>query len=146
MIRPHAFQGFDPLPTQKVPALYYFDISSFSDEKKKILKAPLTPIYSKFEGGARAEKMQFFGQKVLFWPVFSYICLRCRYFGRNRDFVVHWESSKNLFGRPKRRSTEFSKIFENLPLEKILDTPPNSSSNFLRALEIFTKTAKKIFN
>ena len=43
-------QGFDPLPTQRVPSLDYFDVSIFE------------PKYNNFEGGARAKKTQFFGQ------------------------------------------------------------------------------------
>ena len=40
----HAFfQGSDPLPTQRVPPLYYFEISILVTDPKKFLKAPSAP-------------------------------------------------------------------------------------------------------
>ena len=55
------------------------------------------------------------GRKRMFWNVFSKICLRCRKFGRNRVFLVLWESSENQFSRHRKN-------FENTPpFEKILD-------------------------
>ena len=93
--------------------------------------APLAPIYTNLEGGARAGKTWFCGHnfpkndlKRLFWPVFSKFCLRRKKFDKNRVYVMLWESSEDRFGRPKKRSTKFSNFFLKSapsPLEKILD-------------------------
>ena len=47
-------------------------------------------------------------RKNAIWPVFSKFCLRRRNF--YRVFLVLWQSSKNLFGRPKKK---VDKILEN---------------------------------
>ena len=94
--------------------LYYFEISIFGEDPKNFLKALLAPIYTSFEGGARAEKTQFFGlnfpKSAFFWLVFLKFCLRRRKFGHNRNKTVPRESSKNQFGRSKKK---VDKIFEN---------------------------------
>ena len=58
-------------------------------------------IPTKFEGGARAKKTQFFGQnfpkKRLF---FKNLIAGRRKFGQNRTFLVLWESLENAYGRP----------------------------------------------
>ena len=80
----------------------------FVTDPKNFLKAP---IYTNFEGGARAEKTQFFwskfSKKCLKTPFltlfFSKVCLRCRNFCQNRGKTVLWESSKNQFGPPKKK-------------------------------------------
>ena len=55
--------GIPPPADPKGPPLYYFRISIFGWLTLKFsLKAPLAPIYTNFEGGARAEKTQFFGR------------------------------------------------------------------------------------
>ena len=52
-------QGFDPLPCRpKGSAFVLFELSIFGDPEI-VLKAPLEPIYTNFEGGARAEKRDF---------------------------------------------------------------------------------------
>ena len=51
-------QGFDPLPTQRVPPLYIFWLT----DPKSFLKVPLTPICTNFERGARTKNTLFFGQ------------------------------------------------------------------------------------
>ena len=45
-----------------VPPLYYFEVFLETDPKN-FTKAPLAPIYTNFEGGARAEKTRFFLSK-----------------------------------------------------------------------------------
>ena len=55
-------QGFDPLPTQRVPLCTILRYPYLLTDPKNFLKAPLAPIYTNFEGGARAEKTQFFGR------------------------------------------------------------------------------------
>ena len=91
----------------------------------------MAPIYTNFEG-ERAPKnaiflSKFFKKcpKTAFLTVFSKICLRRRKFSQNRGKTVLWESSKNQFGRPKKKGSQnFGKFFENPPpLEKILDPP-----------------------
>ena len=52
-------QGFDPLPTQRVPPLHYFEISIWLTDLKNFLKAPLAPVYSNFEE-ERAKQTRFF--------------------------------------------------------------------------------------
>ena len=58
-------QGFDPQPTQRVPPLYFFEISIFLTDLKVFLKAPL-PL---FEGGARRKN-------AIFWLKISKKCLK----------------------------------------------------------------------
>ena len=53
--------------------------------------------------------------KTAFLTVFSKICLRRRKFCQNRGRTVLWESSKNQFGRSKKRSSNFGKFFSKLP-------------------------------
>ena len=47
----------------KGPRLYYFEVYLFVTDPKIFLKAPSAPIFTYIEGGARAEKRDFFGQK-----------------------------------------------------------------------------------
>ena len=106
---PPSPQGFDPLPTQRVPPLILFQKSIFGGSTLKFFKK---------------------GPKTAFFTVFSKICLRRRKFCQNRGKTVLWESSKNQFGRPQKKKVV--KILENFskirpppppPLEKILDPP-----------------------
>ena len=82
----------------------------------------MAPIYTNFEGGARAEKTGFFGQNfpkkpknVYFLPVFSKFCLRRRKSGRNSVFLVLWQSSENQFGRPKKKGRQNFRFFLKNP-------------------------------
>ena len=66
--------------------------------------------YNNFEGGPCAKKTaivwsKFYkkGLKRLLWPVFSKICLLRRNFDQNGVFIRIGDSSKNQFGRPKRK-------------------------------------------
>ena len=54
--------GIRPLPTQRVPLLYYFSNIHFWRWTLKILMGPLAPIYTNFEGEMLAEKSRFFGR------------------------------------------------------------------------------------
>ena len=101
-------QGFDPLPTQRVPPPFdtFSEIHFWPTDPKIFLKAPLAPIYTNFEGERASKKTRFFLSKLFkkcpktaFLTVFSKICLRGK--------TVLWESSKNQFGRLKK-----VKIFE----------------------------------
>ena len=88
-------QGFDPLPTQRVPPLILFQKSIFGrpTDPKIFLKAPWAPIYTNFEG-ERAPKNSDFFVKTAFSTVFSEFCLRHRKFSQNGGKKVLWESSK----------------------------------------------------
>ena len=87
---------------------------------KIVLKAPLAPIYTNFEGGARAVKTRFFGRhfpkkkpRRLFW-LFSKIRLRRRKFVQIRVFIMVEDMGRaqkiNLVDL-KKRSTKFSTFF-----------------------------------
>ena len=98
-------QGFDPLPTQRVPLCTILRYPYLVTDPKKFLKAPLAQIHTIFWGGARAKKTRFLcqsfpksAQKLLFLPVFSKTCLRRRKGGQVRAFIVVWENSENQFG------------------------------------------------
>ena len=67
-------QGFDPLSTQRVSPLYYFEISIFGDGPKKFFKAPLAPIHTNFERGARSKN-------AIFWSNVSKKKLKNNFFG-----------------------------------------------------------------
>ena len=82
-----SFQGFDPLPTQRVPLW-------------TILRYPILadgPIWRQFililRGSARQKNAIFWSKfskcakKRLFRPAFSKLCLRRRNFGQNRVFL-----------------------------------------------------------
>ena len=101
----------------------------------------LAPIYTNFEGERAPKKnaiflSKFFKKcpKTAFLTVFSKIRLRRRKFCQNRGKTVLWESSKNQFGRPKKKK-KVVKILENFlkirppPLEKILDLPAELKKN-----------------
>ena len=102
-------------------------------DPKIFLKAPLAPIYTNFEGEcAQKKKRDFLSKffekcpKTAFLTSFSTICLRRRKFCQNRGKTVLWESSKNQFGRPKKKVVKFFEFFLKIrphPLEKILDPP-----------------------
>ena len=55
-------QGFDPLPTQRDPLWYFLRNPFLLTDPNTFLKASSAPTYTNFEGEARAEKTQFFGQ------------------------------------------------------------------------------------
>ena len=60
-------QEFAPLPTQRVPHLYY--IHFWPTDLKNVPKAPLAPTYTNFEGGARQKN-------AIFWSTFSKRCIK----------------------------------------------------------------------
>ena len=108
-------QGFDPLPTQRVPLWYSLRNPFLADRPSNFLKAPLAPMYTNFEGGARAEK------NAIFWSKLSKKCLKRLFLDFFQNFACGaenlantgtklrlGESSKNQLGQ---RSTKFLKIF-----------------------------------
>ena len=72
-------QGFDPLPTQRVPPFDTFsEIHFWPTDPKIFLKAPSAPINAIFEGERAPKKTHFFcqnfsksAQKRLFWLFFQ---------------------------------------------------------------------------
>ena len=63
-------QAFDPLPTQRATLVLFWDIQFWLNDLKIFVKAPLEPVYTNFEGGARAKKNAIFVSK------FSKECLK----------------------------------------------------------------------
>ena len=133
---PPPSSGIRPPADPKGPPFDTFsEIHFWPTDPKIFLKSPLAPIYTNFEGERAPKKRDFFVkifQKVPkngFFDCFSKICLRCRKFCQNRGKTVLWEiweSSKNQFGRPKKKKSRqnFQFFFENPPpLEKFLDPP-----------------------
>ena len=59
-------QGFDPLPTQRVPFDTFSEIHFWPTDPKIFLKAPLAPICTNFEEerGARVKKKRDFFVKI----------------------------------------------------------------------------------
>ena len=75
-------------------------------------------IYTNFEGERAPKKRDFFVkifQKLpkngFFDCFFSKICLRRRKFCQIRGKSVLWKSSKNQFGRPKKKRSKFWNFF-----------------------------------
>ena len=146
--------GIRPPADPKGPPFDTFsEINFWRTEPKIFLKAPLAPIYTNFEGERAPKKnsifflSKFFKKcpKTAFLTVFSKICLRrrkCCQNRQNRGKTLLWESSKNQFGRPKKKKVvkileNFSKIRPPPPLEKILDPP------LAKALTIFRKNSQQ---
>ena len=72
--------------------------------------ASLAPIYTNFEGGARAEKKAILGQhfpksaqKRLFWNFFKILPTAQKIWSKQGLNRAEGESSKNQFGRPKKK-------------------------------------------
>ena len=53
-------QGFDPLPTQRVPFDIFSEIHFWPTDPNIFLKAPSAPIYANFEGERAPKKRNFF--------------------------------------------------------------------------------------
>ena len=131
----------DSTPCQPKPKGPPFDtfseIQLWPTDPKIFLKAPLAPIYTNFEGERAPKKNTIFLStffkkcpKTAFLAVFSENCLQRRKFCQNRGKTVLWESSKNQFGRPKKKGHQnLWKFFWKSapPLEKILDPPLSQS-------------------
>ena len=89
------------------------------DGPKNFSRGALAPIYTNFQGGARAEKKRYFlvkifkivQKKTLLWTFLSKFCLRRRNFGQNRVFLLVWEISENQFDRAEKKT--FDKISKN---------------------------------
>ena len=118
------FSGIRPPADPKAPPFDTFSEIHFWLTDPKIL---YTNIYTNFEGERASKKnaiflSKFFKKcpKTAFLTVFSKICLWRRKFSQNRGKTMLWESSKNQFGRPKKRSSKFWKII----FLKSAATPP----------------------
>ena len=122
-------QGFDPLPTQRVPLWTILSNPFLVTNSNIFLKAPMAPIYTNFKGGRVAEKTHIL-QKVLknafFGPFFQK-------FACGAEILAKTESLK-CFGRAwkinlvdlKRRSRKFSKILD--PRENPRENPRSASA------------------
>ena len=126
-------QGFDPLPTQRVPLCTILKYPYLVTEPKIFLKAPLTPICTNFEGEARAEKRVFLVKifqklpKNAFFGLFFFQNFACG--------VENCTLNQGLFSalgefkifvwltNGKKIDKIFKKFWKSAPLEKILDLP-----------------------
>ena len=110
-------------------------------DPKKFLKAP---IFTNFEERAPKKRNSLVknfqkGTKNAFLACFSKTCLRRKKFDQNGVFIVVWESSENLFCRPKNKVNKICEFFL-----KILDPPhvldryfvERSSSNRVKILSL----------
>ena len=113
---PPPLRDSTPADPKGPPFDTFSEIHFWPIDPKICLKAPLAPIYTNFERERAPKKRDFLSKffkkcpKTAFLTVFSKICLRRRKFCQNRGKTVLWESSKNQFGRPKKR-LEFSNFF-----------------------------------
>ena len=113
-----------PADPKGTPFDTFSEIHFWPTDPRIFLKAPLAPIYTNFMRERAPKKTRFFLSKFFkkcpktaFLTVFfSKNCLRRRKFSKNRGKTVLWESSKNQFGRPKKKGRQnFGKFFENPP-------------------------------
>ena len=114
-------------------------------DPKNFLKAPVAPIYTSFEGGARVEKRDFLVKIFQKVPKNAFFGLFFQNYGRARKI--------NLIDLKKRSA----KFFENpntpppppYPLEKILDPPlyPNTvdMEEAEQNVELSTRVPIKIY-
>ena len=87
-------------------------------DPKIFLKAPLAPIYTNFEGGARAKKTQFFGQNfpkspknAFFGLFFQNFACGAKIFAKTGTKLCVGRARKiNSVDLTKKRSTKFLKI------------------------------------
>ena len=108
-----------PADPKGTPFDTFSEIHFWRTDPKIFLKAPSAPIYTNFEGERAPKKRNFFAKIFQKVP-------KNGFFDKIGAKTVLWESSKNQFGRPKKkkRSSKFWKIFrKSAPLEKILDPP-----------------------
>ena len=120
--------GIRPPADPKGPPFDIFSGNHFWPIDPKIfLKAPWAPIYTNFEEERAPKKnaiflSKFFKKcpKTAFLTVFFKNLPAAQKFCQNRGKTVLWESSKNQFGRPKKKN----KILENFL--KIRAPPPPS--------------------
>ena len=94
----------------KGPPLYYFEISILDDWPSNSSSSAFGANIYKFWGGSARQKNTTFWSKFskkckkrLFWPLFWKNYLWRWKFGQFRVFIVIWESSRNQFGRLKKR-------------------------------------------
>ena len=119
--------GIRPPADPKGPPFDTFsEIRFWPTDPKIFLKTPSAPIYTNFEGERVPKKREIF-QKVpkngFFDCFFKKIRLRRRKFSQNRGKTVLWESSKNQFGRPKKK-----KVVEILENFLKIHPPPSRKS------------------
>ena len=93
-------------PKGSPPFDTFSEIPFWPTDPKIVLKAPSAPIYTNFEGERAPKKRYFFVkifQKVPKNGFFDCFFKNFRKLSQNRGKTVLWESSKNQFGRPKKK-------------------------------------------
>ena len=107
--------GIRPPVDPKGPLFGTFpEIHFWPTVPKIFLKALLAPIYTNFEGERAPKKRDFFVK--IFQKVPKKCPKRAQKFRQNRGKTRLWESSKNQFGRPKKKGRQnFGKFFANPP-------------------------------
>ena len=120
VFRRFSLQGFYPLTNQRIPHLLLFYNIHFSRTKIKVfLKAPLAPIYTDFERGARAKKSIFFCQIITKSAQKRVFGHRCFYnlpalqkiLAQNGLYSVLGMHGKSIWSTVNKKSTKFSKFF-----------------------------------
>ena len=79
---------------------------------KSFVKAALAPIFTNFEGGARAEKNAIFLSTFFVTCFFLNFFFRHRKFGQNRAFLVFWGELRKSINLVDLKEN-VDKIFEN---------------------------------
>ena len=88
---------------------------------KTFLRAPLAPIFTNFEGRARAEKPNFWSKfskkciKTLFMACFLKKLPAAKKIWSIRGFIVIWESSENQYGPPNKNPPLGQSCRSNIP-------------------------------
>ena len=88
----------------------------------------MAPIYTKFEGGTRAEKTRLFGKSFQKVPKNTF--LACFF----KNFVLS-ESSENQFARPKEEKKgrkKFEFFFENPPTPPRRENPRSAPGGIMK--------------
>ena len=108
----------------------FYEIHFLPTDPKIFLKAPLAPIYTNFEGERAPKKRDFLVkifQKVpknaFFGLFFQIFACGAKNFAKTGTKPCIRESSKNQFGRPKKKVDKIFEIFWKSALEKILHPP-----------------------
>ena len=109
-------QELDPLPTQIFPPLYCCEISIFDWRTLNFFQGSY--LRRQFILILRVERLK----NTFLVPIFQNTC-GAEILAKTGSFFLFWESSENQFGRPKKRSPNFSIFFLKIPLQKPLHPP-----------------------
>ena len=140
--------GIQPPADPKGPPFVLFWDTHFWWRTLIFLKASLAPIYTNFEGGARAEKTRFFEKKnfqkvpknAFFGLFFFKILSAAQKFWPKQGLFGAFGELRKQFDRPKKRSTKVSKFFWKStpppPREKPWSAP-GSHYSFKPSIKVF---------